>query len=241
VKKVLLALPAVLALVPAGHALPEARPGPACATSVTVGSARLAYLAVVKSSARAFRAPGHRPFARFGRTNVNGARTVFSIRDAVLDRNCQPAWYHVQLPLKPNGVTGYVAARSVLVEVVRTRIVVDLSARRLTFFRNGRPVLHVPVAVGSSATPTPRGNFYVNQRVVPADPTGPFGPAALGISAFSPVLTHWAQGGPIAVHGTNDPGSIGRAASTGCIRVRNDVMRKLFAATPAGTPVSIRA
>ncbi len=240
-KKVLLALPAVLALVPAGHALPEARPGAACATSVTVGSARLAYLAVVKSSARAFRTPGHRPFAHFGRTNVNGARTVFSIRDAVLDRSCQPAWYHVQLPLKPNGVTGYVAARSVLVGVVRTRMVVDLSARRLTFFRDGRPVLHVPVAVGSSATPTPRGDFYVNQRVVPADPTGPYGPAALGISAFSPVLTHWAQGGPIAVHGTNDPSSIGRAASTGCIRVRNDVMRKLFAATPAGTPVSIRA
>jgi lipoprotein-anchoring transpeptidase ErfK/SrfK len=48
---------------------------------------------------------------------------------------------------------------------------------------------------------------------------GPYGPAALGISAFSNVLTGWAQGGPIAIHGTNAPWSIGRAVSNGCIRV----------------------
>src|SRR6266540_4027251 len=167
------------------------------------------------------------------------ARVRHAPRASPSDRRGSLTWRSSRAPRGPSAPRA--TARSVLVEVVRTRIVVDLSARRLTFFRNGRPVLHVPVAVGSSATPTPRGNFYVNQRVVPADPTGPFGPAALGISAFSPVLTHWAQGGPIAVHGTNDPGSIGRAASTGCIRVRNGVMRKLFAATPAGTPVSIRA
>jgi lipoprotein-anchoring transpeptidase ErfK/SrfK len=212
----------------------------ACAGPISVGTKDLAYAAVVPQSARAFRAPGRRPFARFGRVNVNGARTVFSVRGAVFDRNCRPAWYHVQLPLKPNGVTGYVAARAVRIGIVRTRIEIDLSARRLTFYRRGHAVLQTTVAVGSPATPTPTGSFYVNQRVRAADPTGPFGPAALGISAFSPVLTGWAQGGPIAVHGTNAPWSIGRAASTGCLRVRNRVMRHLFAITPAGTPVEIR-
>ena len=39
--------------------------------------------------------------------------------------------------------------------------------------------------------------------------SGPFGPGGIGISAFSPVLTGWAQGGPIAIHGTNQPASIG--------------------------------
>jgi lipoprotein-anchoring transpeptidase ErfK/SrfK len=93
--------------------------------------------------------------------------------------------------------------------------------------------------VGSSATPTPVGRYYVNQRLIPSDPTGPFGPAAIGISAFSPVLTGWAQGGPVAIHGTNEPWSIGRAVSNGCIRVPNAVIRKLFARMPAGTPVII--
>jgi lipoprotein-anchoring transpeptidase ErfK/SrfK len=80
----------------------------------------------------------------------------------------------------------------------------------------------------------------VNQRLIPSDPGGPFGPGAVGISAFSPVLTGWTQGGPIAIHGTNEPWSIGRAVSNGCIRLPNATLRKLFAQTPSGTPVLIR-
>jgi lipoprotein-anchoring transpeptidase ErfK/SrfK len=218
------------------------RPGaPACTGQVAVGSSRVAYFAAAKDRTVAYRGPGVGPFAHFRRLNVNGARTVFSVRGAVLDSRCRPTWYHVQLPIKPNGVTGYVSARSVVVGTVKTRILVDLSARRLTLYRDGRPTWRITVGVGSSKTPTPRGRFYVNQRVVARDPTGPWGPAALGISAFSPVLTDWTQGGPIAVHGTNEPGSIGRAASNGCVRVRNSTMRKLFAEVPAGTPVAIRS
>jgi lipoprotein-anchoring transpeptidase ErfK/SrfK len=95
--------------------------------------------------------------------------------------------------------------------------------------------------VGAEITPTPTGDYYVNQRLTAPDPWGPFGPAALGISAFSPVLQDWVQGGPIAIHGTNDPSSIGAAASHGCIRVRNDILERIFRATLAGTPVAIRA
>jgi lipoprotein-anchoring transpeptidase ErfK/SrfK len=123
---------------------------------------------------------------------------------------------------------------------VHTRIVVDLSERRLRFYRRGRLVLSSIAAVGSSATPTPLGRYYVNQRLIPSDPGGPFGPGAVGISAFSPVLTGWTQGGPIAIHGTNEPWSIGRAVSNGCIRLPNATLRKLFAQTPSGTPVLIR-
>jgi lipoprotein-anchoring transpeptidase ErfK/SrfK len=80
----------------------------------------------------------------------------------------------------------------------------------------------------------------VNQRLIPEDPSGPFGPGAVGISAFSTVLTGWTQGGPIAIHGTNEPWSIGRAVSNGCIRLPNTVLRRLFAEALAGTPVLIR-
>ncbi len=81
----------------------------------------------------------------------------------------------------------------------------------------------------------------MNQRLTAPDPWGPFGPGALGISAFSPVLQEWTQGGPIAIHGTNEPGSIGKAISHGCIRVRNETLLLLFRMAPAGTPVLVRA
>jgi lipoprotein-anchoring transpeptidase ErfK/SrfK len=208
--------------------------------TVAVGRGRVTVAAVVRQEARAYRRPAGRAFARFGRLNQNGVPTVFRVLAAVRTRDCQPRWYRVQLPLRPNGVTGYVRAGAVDVARVRTRVVVDISQRWLTFFRNGKRVLGTRVAVGSSATPTPTGRYYVNQRLIPLDTSGPFGPGAIGISAFSDVLTGWAQGGPIAIHGTNEPWSIGHAVSNGCIRVRNSVQKRLFAAVPAGTPVLIR-
>jgi len=205
-----------------------------------LGSRKLAYAAVVRSRAAAYRAPGGARFASFEKLNVNGYPIVFGVLGAVVKTSCKPAWYRVQLPQKPNGATGYVRARDVEVATVDSRIVVDVSARRLVLYRKGRPVLSATTAVGSTATPTPTGRFYVNQRLVPADTSGPYGPGAIGVSAFSNVLTGWTQGGPIAIHGTNEPWSIGRAVSNGCIRLPNPVLRRLFAATPAGTPVIIR-
>jgi lipoprotein-anchoring transpeptidase ErfK/SrfK len=205
-----------------------------------LGSAAVAYAAVVKDRAEAARRPGGRSFARFGRKNVNGVPTVFGVLGVRRARSCEPLWYRVQLPMRPNGITGWVPAAEVAVARVRTRVVVDLSARRLSLFRAGRLLLNAPVAVGAPATPTPVGRYYVNQRLVPTDPAGPFGPGAVGISAFSNVLTGWAQGGPIAIHGTDEPWSIGHAVSNGCIRLRNATLRRVFAATLAGTPVLIR-
>ena len=137
-------------------------------------------------------------------------------------------------------VTGWVAAARVTVGTVRTRIVVDLSRKQVTLYRDGREVLRATAAIGARATPTPTGRFYVNQRLIPADPNGPYGPGAVGISAFSDVLTGWTQGGPIAIHGTNAPWSIGKAVSNGCIRLPNETLRRVFSEALAGTPVLIR-
>jgi hypothetical protein len=199
-------------------------------------SLRGANAAVAAEPLAAFRSPGRGLVARFGLRNVNGVDTVFS----VLRVTCDGRWLHVELPIRPNGAVGWVRADRVRTFAVRTRIVVDVSTRTLRFYSAGRLRLHATVAVGSSATPTPLGRYYVNQKLIPDDPGGPFGPGAIGISAFSPVLTHWAQGGPVAIHGTNEPWSIGHAVSNGCIRLPNATLRKLFAATPAGTPVLIR-
>ena len=208
--------------------------------TTSVGSGRIAVAAVVRNGATAYRRPGNKPFARFGHLNQNDFPTVFRVVAVIRREDCLATWYRVQLPIKPNGVRGFVPAGAVRLAPVRTRIVVQVSKRRLTLFRRGRPVLHTTVAVGSDATPTPIGNYYVNQLLVPTDPSGPYGPGAIGISAFSNVLTGWTQGGPIAIHGTNEPWSIGHAVSNGCIRVSNPVLQRLFAATAAGTPVVIR-
>ncbi len=199
-----------------------------------------AYAAVVRMRARAYRRPAGDPIARFLHFNVNGVPTVLSARAAVLRSDCRAAWYRVQLPIKPNGMIGYVRARDVRLARVRTRIAVDLSQRRLTYYRDGRPLLRLRVGIGAQATPTPVGHFYVNQSFR-YDPRGPYGPAAIGISAYSNVLTWWAQGGPVAIHGTSRPWTIGRAASNGCIHVPNRVAQELFRITPAGTPVVITA
>ena len=215
---------------------------PRCAAGLhrPVGSARVSWAAFVVRPAFAYRAPGRARIARFGLLNANGVSTVFGVLGEQVDARCRPRWLHVLLPLRPNGATGWVRASHVQLVRLRTRIVVDLSERRVSFYKRGRLVLTSTAAVGSSATPTPLGRYYVNQRLIPRDPGGPFGPGAVGISAFSPVLTGWTQGGPIAIHGTNEPWSIGRAVSNGCIRLPNAVLRKLFAQTPSGTPVLIR-
>jgi hypothetical protein len=215
---------------------------PACVDGAqrALGTRLSAVVAVVTRPTTAYREPGRAPVARFELTNVNGARTVFSVLGERVDGSCRVTWLHVQLPIRPNGARGWVRAEDVSTARVRTRILVDLSERRLRFYREGRLVLTSAAAVGSPATPTPVGRYYVNQRLVPSDPTGPYGPAAVGISAFSPVLTDWPQGGPIAIHGTNEPGSIGHNVSSGCVRLPNRVLARLFAQTPAGTPVVIR-
>lgn len=230
-------------------ALPAAAPRAqrVASRACAAGEARLlrgsrrAYAAIARGRIEARARPGGRVVHRFGRLNANGFPTVFGVLAELVDERCEPAWYRVQLPVRPNGAVGYVRAGDVELAAVTTRLVVDLSARRLELFRSGERVLVARVAVGAPSTPTPTGTYYVNQRLVAPDPYGPFGPAALGISAFSPVLQDWIQGGPIAVHGTNAPSSIGRAVSHGCIRVDNATLRYLFRVVPAGTPVEIRA
>jgi lipoprotein-anchoring transpeptidase ErfK/SrfK len=206
-----------------------------------LGSPRLAYAAVVRSRATVSRRPGARAFASFRRLNVNRVPTIFSIRGAVVDASCKPRSYLVQIPERPNGVTAWVPAGQVTVEKVSTRIVVDLSQKSVTLYKAGKRILSSTAAIGAPATPTPTGRFYVNQRLIPADKRGPFGPGAVGVSAFSDVLTGWTQGGPIAIHGTNAPWSIGKAVSNGCIRLPNAVLRKLFDQALSGTPVLIRS
>jgi lipoprotein-anchoring transpeptidase ErfK/SrfK len=164
---------------------------------------------------------------------------VFLVRRRLVGASCAPAWYEVDLPIRPNGVRAWVPAAGLKPYVVRWRIRIELGKRRLIAYEGGRERLRLTVAVGQTTTPTPTGSFYVLERLFLRDPSGPYGPGALGLSSFSPVLTGWTRGGPVAIHGTDDAPAVGGAVSNGCVRVRNEQMRRLLRDVPAGTPVDI--
>jgi len=135
----------------------SARPGAAGCAVAPLGSARLAYAAWATNGAVAYARPGGVEVARFGPNNANGYPTVFGVLGTAAGRGCDGRWYRVQLPVEPNGTVGWVRARAVVVERVRTRIVVDLSERRLWLYRDGRLVLSAPVGVGVAGAPIPTG------------------------------------------------------------------------------------
>lgn len=195
--------------------------------------------AVASAPTTAYRSPGSGVVARFGLRNADHFRTVFAVLAEKRNARCRPVWYRVRLPIRPNGATGWVRARSVAVGTVDTEIVIHVRARRLQLLRGGRVIFESRISTGAADMPTPLGRFYVKERLIPADPNGPWGPAALGTSAYSPVLRRWVEGGPVGIHGTDDPTAIGRAVSHGCIRLPNAAMRRLYALTPAGTPILI--
>jgi lipoprotein-anchoring transpeptidase ErfK/SrfK len=227
-------------MAPAAHA--QIAVGQGCnARQRPLGNGATAFAVYANAKVAAYGRPGGRRVRTFTRLNANGVSTVFGVRGVIYSSDCAPAWYRVQLPVRPNGTTGFVRADAVMLYAVRTSITVDLSEKRLKFFRGGRLLVSARVGVGTSATPTPTGRYYVNQRLWALERNGPYGPGAIGISAFSPVLTNWAQGGPVGIHGTNDPTSVGRAVSHGCIRVENGLMRRLLRATVTGSPVFIHA
>lgn len=225
------------------QASPPRRTAKACApgTVKTLVASAKTYAVDARGLVRVYRKPGGRAFARFGGLNANGVPTVFAGLEAVMGARCRAAWYRILVPLKPNETKGYVRARSVNLRVVRARIVVDLSARRLAVYDRGRVAFATTTAIGAAATPTPLGRFYINQRFREPDPNGPYGWAAIGISAFSEVLTGWPQGGPVAIHGTNRPYLLGMPVSNGCIRVSNEAIQRIWRLAPTGTPVLIRA
>ena len=85
------------------------------------------------------------------------------------------------------------------------RIEVDLSERKLRYYVHDELEEHFSVGVGTEATPTGTGTFYVWVKVHYASPYQPYGVAALGLSGFSPVLSEWPGEGRMAIHGTSSP------------------------------------
>ena len=119
-------------------------------------------------------------------------------------------------------------------------MVVDLEARHVIVFRNGRRARSYWAIVGAPATPTPRGVFFVEENVrLPAAHSG--APFALATSARSPVYQEFAGGpGQIALHGLrNVGGQLGTRVSHGCVRLANRAITWMAAHIAPGVPVTI--
>ena len=150
------------------------------------------------------------------------------------------AWVRVRLAILPLGTTGWVPRRALgALNFVRTRLVVDRRRLRAVLYRNGVPIFRAPVGVGEPRWPTPRGEFYVRQKLTRfGDPF--YGPIAFGTNARSPFLTDWPGGGYVGIHGTDRPELLPGRVSHGCIRMRNADIRRLARLMPLGTPLTIR-
>jgi hypothetical protein len=170
--------------------------------------------------------------------NPSGSTSPMLVEGA--KRRAGEAWYRVLLPLRPNGSAAWVRESDISLRRIDQRIEVDLSDRTLRYYVHDELKKHFSVGVGTDATPTGKGSFYVWVKIRYASPYQPYGIAALGLSGFSPVLSEWPGGGRMAIHGTSSPSDLGNAVSHGCVRVLNDDLRSLLD-VPLGTPVEITA
>ncbi len=149
-------------------------------------------------------------------------------------------WLKVQLPIRPNGQEGWISEQDYAITSTTIRAEVDLSETSVIVYDGNEVVAETQAVVGSSATPTPLGTFYVTAKK--QNQESYLGPWALALSGFSEVHETFAGGLPvIAIHGTSKPEQIGQYRSNGCVRIPNEIVTLLAEKVPLGAPVEIRA
>ncbi len=164
----------------------------------------------------------------------SGAPLTFLVKQS------QAGWLRVLLPLRPNGSEGWIKQSQVKLASHRYKIKVELAAHRLTVTEGEKTILDTPVGVGTKDTPTPGGLYYTKELLQPPNQNGAYGHFTYGLSGFSNVITSFAGGqGVIGIHGTNDPSTIGKDVSHGCLRISNEAIDMLAKRLPLGVPVEI--
>ena len=163
-------------------------------------------------------------------------RTVVVALDASYHPDGKPLWYRISIPGRPNGRTGWVPASSVSVKPIYRELRVYRGARRLELREHGEVVWTTRVAVGRAGRETPLGFFYVTHRFVPDDSF--LGSFAFATSAYS-KMSEWPGGGIVGLHGTSRPDLLGRAVSSGCIRMSNPAVLFLKQRVGLGTPIRV--
>jgi lipoprotein-anchoring transpeptidase ErfK/SrfK len=170
-----------------------------------------------------------------GGSRYYGVPTVAWVRDVSRDGR----FGLVDVPYVAYRASGWIRLRGLERSSTRVSVEADLSEHRITVHRGGDVLFRAPAATGAPASPTPTGRYFVTDRV-PFPNGGVLGTFAFGISGIQPNLpAAWNGGDQLAIHGTNDPSSIGRSASAGCLRVSERVLARFRRVLRLGTPVVI--
>lgn len=171
-----------------------------------------------------------------------GARTEFGSPQTVAVARRRGHWLGVVTTQLPNGELGWIDgnADGVRLSQVRRRLELDLSERRLVLKQGDRVLRRMTVGIGRPSSPTPTGRFAVTDKLSGSRYGPYYGCCILALSAHQPNLPPgWRGGDRVAIHGTNDPGSIGVPSSAGCPHARDADLRYLLRRVPLGTPVFI--
>ncbi len=193
-------------------------------------------VALVDRSTVLYARPRGRPLVRIEKRTEFGTQRWLSI---VKERR---GWIAVTVPELPNGRFGWMKAENAAeIRPVNWALRADVSRRSLVVERGGRVIKRIPVAVGVAGHPTPPGRYGVTDRLRVNEPGSPYGCCVLALTGHQTQLpAGWPGGDRLAVHATSSPGSIGLAASLGCMRVHTADARWLVRKIPIGTPVFIR-
>jgi hypothetical protein len=118
-------------------------------------------------------------------------------------------------------------------------IVVSLEDRKLALIENGEVKKLYTVAVGKPSTPSPEGTFTIRRRV--ANPTYQHDGKTVPPGPQNPVGTRWMglNKPGYGIHGTNEPKSIGKAASHGCIRMAQANLEEFYKLVAVGDTVRL--
>ena len=180
--------------------------------------------------------PGGAVVARLGsRTEFGSAARLGVVRK-------RGGWLAVSTASLSNGRLGWVPADDVRLTRTRVSLTLDLSARQLLLKNGSRVVRRMRVGIGRPGSPTPTGRFAVTDKLAGSRYGAYYGCCILALSAHQPKLPRgWPGGDRIAIHGTNDPASIGVPSSAGCPHARDADLRVLMRRVPLGAPVFVRA
>jgi lipoprotein-anchoring transpeptidase ErfK/SrfK len=149
-------------------------------------------------------------------------------------------WLLIRYPSRPNGARGWINATGARPWFIHLHVVVSLSQRRARVYYYGALIKTITVIVGAPSSPTPTGQFFVEENVA-EPPSFPGAPYALATSARSNTFSEF-DGGPgqIALHGIeNLGGRMGTAESHGCVRFTTADITWLAHRAYPGTPVTI--
>jgi lipoprotein-anchoring transpeptidase ErfK/SrfK len=211
----------------APHGVPAVRPAPVHRTLVARIERRLPIRA----------RPGAGPVVGWMPESSPGFRQ--RTHTWILQRTPNHRFGRVPVPYVAVHRTGWIDLRGTSLSRTSVQVEADLSRHLLVVKQRGQVLFRTPAATGAPGTPTPTGRYFVTARLAKAR-TSEYGSFVFGLSGIQPHLPPgWTGGDQLAIHGTNEPWSIGRSVSAGCLRVSEPALRRLERLLTLGTPVVI--